>query len=57
MWYIGVIAHASATDYTAFGIPKQFPEIVKEERFSVCHRDYFDVDPDLAVEVSPNDGV
>lgn len=53
VWYIGVIAHASATDYTAFGIPKQFPEIVKGRAGSpYAIRDYFDVDPDLAVEVS-----
>ena len=29
IWYIGIPAHASATDYTAYGIPKQFPEIIK----------------------------
>lgn len=49
IWYIGVLAHASATDYTAHGIPKDFPEIVKGKAGSpYAVRDYYDVDPDLA---------
>src|SRR5690554_1159631 len=52
VWYIGVLAHASATDYTAYGIPKQYPEIVKGKAGSpYAIRDYYDVDPDLAEEV------
>ncbi len=54
VWYIGVLAHASATDYTAYGIPKQSPEIVKGKAGSpYAVRDYYDVDPDLAEDV-PN---
>lgn len=53
IWYIGVPAHASATDYTAYGIPKQYPEIVKGKAGSpYAIRDYYDVDPDLAEDPS-----
>lgn len=53
IWYIGVLAHASATDYTAYGIPKEYPEIIKGKAGSpYAVRDYYDVDPDLAVDVS-----
>lgn len=53
IWYIGIPAHASATDYTAYGIPKQFPEIIKGKAGSpYAIRDYYDVDPDLAEDVS-----
>jgi glycosidase len=52
VWYIGVLAHASATDYTEYGIPRQFPEIVKGKAGSpYAIRDCYDVDPDLAVNV------
>ncbi len=54
VWYIGVLAHASATDYTHHGIPRQFPEIVKGKAGSpYAVRDYYDVDPDLS-EVVPD---
>ena len=54
VWYIGVIAHASTTDYTAYGIPAQYPEIIKGKAGSpYAIRDYYDVNPDLAEEV-PN---
>ena len=29
VWYTGVLAHASKTDYTKYGIPQQYPEIIK----------------------------
>ena len=52
IWYIGVPAHASATDYTAYGIPRPYPEIVKGNAGSpYAIRDYYDVDPDLADHV------
>lgn len=52
VWYTGVIAHASQTDYTSYGIPKQYPEIIKGIAGSpYAIRDYYDVDPDLAVKV------
>ncbi len=52
VWYTGVIAHASKTDYTSYGIPKQYPEIIKGIAGSpYAIRDYYDVDPDLAVDI------
>lgn len=52
IWYIGVLAHASATDYIEYNIPHQFPEIVKGKAGSpYAVRDYYDVNPDLAVNV------
>ncbi|MDD2300021.1 MAG: alpha-amylase family protein [Fermentimonas sp.] len=52
VWYIGVLAHASVTDYSAFGIPKEYPELIKGKAGSpYAIRDYYDVDPDLAVNV------
>lgn len=52
IWYTGVLAHASQTDYTKFGIPKQYPEIIKGKAGSpYAIRDYYDVDPDLAENV------
>lgn len=29
IWYTGIIAHASQTDYSAYGIPRNHPAIVK----------------------------
>ena len=52
VWYTGILAHASTTDYTAYGIPKEYPEIIKGNAGSLyAIRDYYDVDPDLAVNV------
>jgi glycosidase len=52
VWYIGILAHASTTDYSVYGIPKEFPEIIKGKAGSpYAIRDYYDVDPDLAVNV------
>lgn len=52
VWYTGVLAHASKTDYTKYGIPKQFPEVIKGNAGSpYAIRDYYDVDPDLAVNI------
>lgn len=52
VWYIGILAHASATDYTAYGLPAEYPEIIKGKAGSpYAVRDYYDVDPDLAVSV------
>ncbi|HET8828983.1 MAG TPA: alpha-amylase family glycosyl hydrolase [Pelobium sp.] len=54
VWYTGVIAHASLTDYTKFGIPNSDADVVKGIAGSpYAIRDYYDVDPDLAVDV-PN---
>ena len=29
VWYTGIIRHASKTDYTEYGIPRQHPAVVK----------------------------
>ena len=53
VWYTGVIRHATQTDYTAYGIPRQHPAIVKGRAGSpYAITDYYDVDPDLAVDVN-----
>lgn len=53
VWYIGILAHASATDYTRFGIPAEYPEIVKGKAGSpYAIRDYYDVDPDLSTNIT-----
>jgi len=52
IWYTGVIRHATQTDYTAYGIPRQHPAIVKGRAGSpYAITDYYDIDPDLAVDV------
>ena len=52
VWYTGVIRHATMTDYTRFGIPRQHPAVVKGRAGSpYAIADYYDVDPDLAVNV------
>lgn len=53
IWYTGVIRHATATDYTGFGIPCQHASVVKGLAGSpYAITDYYDVDPDLADNVS-----
>lgn len=52
IWYTGVIRHATATDYSSNGIPRQNPEVVKGKAGSpYAITDYYDVDPDLATDV------
>ena len=52
VWYTGIIRHATQTDYTKFGIPRQHPAVVKGRAGSpYAITDYYDVDPDLAVDV------
>jgi glycosidase len=53
VWYTGIIRHATQTDYTAYGIPKNHPAIVKGKAGSpYAITDYYDIDPDLAVDVN-----
>ncbi len=53
VWYTGVIEHATMTDYSALGIQKDNPLVVKGIAGSpYAVKDYYDVDPDLAVDVS-----
>ncbi len=52
VWYTGIIRHATTTDYTHYGIPRQTPMVVKGKAGSpYAITDYYDVDPDLAVDV------
>jgi glycosidase len=52
IWYTGVIEHATKTDYSAYGILKDHPAVVKGEAGSpYAIKDYYDVDPDLADDV------
>lgn len=52
IWYTGVIRHATVTDYSSFGIPRQHPEVVKGKAGSpYAITDYYDIDPDLAEDV------
>ncbi len=52
VWYTGVIRHATTTDYSQYGIPRQHPGIVKGKAGSpYAITDYYDVDPDLATNV------
>lgn len=52
IWYTGAIAHASLTDYAAYGIKVDDADVVKGRAGSpYAIRDYYDVNPDLAVDV------
>lgn len=54
VWFTGVPEHATATDYSAYGIRPDDPAVVKGLAGSpYAVKDYYDVDPDLAVDV-PN---
>src|SRR6185312_2079766 len=53
IWYTGVIEHATMTDYSKFGIKPDDPDVVKGRAGSpYAINDYYDVDPDLAVDVN-----
>lgn len=53
VWYTGVIEHATQTDYSAYGIRKDHSAVVKGKAGSpYAIKDYYDVDPDLAEDVS-----
>ena len=53
IWYTGVIRHATCTDYSAFGIPRQTPHVVKGKAGSpYAITDYYDIDPDIADNVA-----
>ena len=52
VWYTGVIEHTTRTDYTKYGIENTHPATVKGEAGSpYAIKDYYDNDPDLAVDV------
>lgn len=53
VWFTGVIEHATMTDYSKFGIHPDDPDVVKGRAGSpYAVKDYYDVDPDLAVDVN-----
>ena len=52
VWFTGVLEHATKTDYSAYGIETDHPAVVKGKAGSpYAIKDYYDVDPDLAVNV------
>lgn len=52
VWYTGVLEHASLTGYPQWGIAADDPDVVKGRAGSpYAIRDYYDVDPDLAISV------
>jgi glycosidase len=54
IWYTGIIEHATMTNYSAHGVKPDDPDVVKGRAGSpYAIKDYYDVDPDLAVDV-PN---
>ncbi len=52
VWYTGIIEHATQTDYSAFGIPADNPQVVKGEAGSpYAIKDFYDIAPDLAEDI------
>ena len=52
VWYTGILEHATCTDYSAYGIGRDVASVVKGNAGSpYAVKDYYDVDPDLAVDV------
>lgn len=52
IWYTGIIEHTTRTDYSTYGIESTHPATVKGNAGSpYAIKDYYDVDPDLAVNV------
>src|SRR6195952_601745 len=52
VWFTGVIEHTTMTDYSQYGIKPDDPDVVKGRAGSpYAIKDYYDVDPDLAVDV------
>lgn len=52
LWLTGLIAHATTTDRSAYGLPADHPTVVKGRAGSpYAIRDYYDIDADLATDV------
>lgn len=50
IWYTGLLEHATETDYSAYGIRRDNPDVIKGRAGSpYAVKDYYDIDPDLAV--------
>ena len=53
VWYTGILEHTTRTDYSQYGIESTHPATVKGEAGSpYAIKDYYDVDPDLAVNIT-----
>ncbi len=53
IWYTGIIEHATTTDYSEYNIDNDYHEVVKGNAGSpYAIKDYYDVCPDLAVNVN-----
>lgn len=53
IWFTGIIEHATLSDYSNLGMPPDHPFVVKGVAGSpYAIRDFYDVDPDLAIEPS-----
>ncbi|MDE6010566.1 MAG: alpha-amylase [Muribaculaceae bacterium] len=51
IWLTGVIEHATKSDFTAYGIPLDNPNVVKGEAGSpYAIKDYYDIDPAIATD-------
>ncbi|MDF1574050.1 MAG: alpha-amylase family protein [Bacteroidales bacterium] len=51
IWYTGVLHHAMVTDYSAYGLPGDDPDVVKGRAGSPYSvKDYYNVNPDLATD-------
>ena len=49
VWYIGLLEHATKTDYSDYGIRPDHPDTVKGAAGSpYAVKDYYDIDPDLS---------
>lgn len=54
IWYTGLLEHATKTDYSAYKIKRDHPGVIKGQAGSpYAVKDYYDIDPDLAVNI-PN---
>lgn len=52
IWLTGVIEHATKSDFSAYGIAPDNPNVVKGEAGSpYAIKDYYDIDPAIAVDV------
>ena len=52
IWYTGVIEHSQFTDYSAYGIRRDNPYVIKGKAGSpYAIKDYYDIDPDIAENV------
>ncbi len=50
VWYTGILHHAVISDYSAYGISHDDPDVVKGRAGSpYAVKDYYSVNPDLAV--------